>query len=587
IIHVGIASFLSLSLIPTCMMKIGGETLLERQIAILKKCGIKDIVVVVGKEGNCWNQRNRNLIRKLTKNVIVNPINLETPSSSSLFLALNYFEPSPTIIMDGDTIFEKSIIKTIVNSRHKNLLLVGRGKSDIITTRILMKENKVKGIGRKIKSNDIYTGFMKVDTNLYKVLRNKLKQRKSQFREYTEVVDKNLKKYNVYGKHMESIQANIGEVLDLKPLVGGSFASTKVISKLMKKTAYVVRKEAVEGRAKLIDEIKWIRNLPNDLKPYFPEMIGYDTKSKKAWVEFQYYHLPTLRTLLVDKSLSADTALYLLKIMIDFMFSRIYNKRVSNKTKDYTQKIHLNRIKQRLLMTSQKSKILGKIINSRHIVINGKKFYNIPTIIKLIEEDKSILRKLKPSFTSMVHGDLHFDNFLVDISQMPMVKFILFDPRGIDKKYNYTYDLGKLWHSFNSKYDLIHEGQFKLGYKFNRGDFIADMSFTDKRLFSVYSKIKDEFPKILNSIPEIKKDKNWLMRTKFSEMSHLCSVMPFHIKYDEKERLAIALYLVGVKLANDFVFEYCRDIAKSEAFSTLYANINTIQDYIKAKKLFE
>ena len=76
------------------------------------------------------------------------------------------------------------------------------------------------------------------------------------------------------------------------------------------------------------------------------------------------------------------------------------------------------------------------------------------------------------------------------------------------------------------------------------------------------------------------------MRTLFAEVGHLCSVVPFHIQGDEKEELAIALYLTGVKLLNDFMFNYAKNNFRKEIFRVRYANINTIKDFIQAKKLF-
>ena len=43
--------------IPTCLMEVGGESLLQRQINILKQYDIEEIVVIVGEEGDCWNEK--------------------------------------------------------------------------------------------------------------------------------------------------------------------------------------------------------------------------------------------------------------------------------------------------------------------------------------------------------------------------------------------------------------------------------------------------------------------------------------------------------------------------------------------------
>ena len=58
-----------------------------------------------------------------------------------------------------------------------------------------------------------------------------------------------------------------------------------------------------------------------------------------------------------------------------------------------------------------------------------------------------------PKSLYQIHGDLHFQNILVGDSSK---NFILADPRGDKEGSDIFYDMGKLWHSFNGKYDLIH-----------------------------------------------------------------------------------------------------------------------------------
>lgn len=574
--------------VPTCLMKIGKESLLRRQIKILKQCGVNEIVVIVGQKGNCWNEKIRKKIRKIIKNTIVNPINASTPSTSSLALGLSFFNPGKTIVIDGDTVFEKNVISAMVKSSKSNIVLVEKATTGIKGTFVSSRKGKVTGIGRSVKSKEIYAGLMKIDRKLYQKLSDILSRKSNLKIDYSRMLNQNLKSHPIYSMTIENVAAEAGEIFDFKPLTGGSFAYTKVINKMVDKPSRIVRKEASgEGRQKLKEEIKWIRGLPSDIKPYFPEILDYSIKGRKVWFEMRYYNLPTLRELLVNSTIGTKEALYLLNMMIKFMFSKVYSRKISKNTNDYAKSIHIDRIKDRFAFLSKKSKLMKEIISAEYIIMNGKRFYNIPTVLSWIENDEETLNRLEPPFVCMVHGDLHFDNFLVDRKDAKKPKFKLFDPRGLDNKYNYTYDLGKLWHSFHSKYDILHEGLFKIKYKFKNKNFVAKMEITDKKLLKTFRKINNGFKNVLKDIPVLKKDKNWLMRTYFSEVGHLCSVMPFHMKFDERERLAVALYLTGVKLINDFVFKYCKRKYKRKVLLTRYANINTIKDYIRAKEFFE
>ena len=70
--------------------------------------------------------------------------------------------------------------------------------------------------------------------------------------------------------------------------------------------------------------------------------------------------------------------------------------------------------------------------------------------------------------------------------------------------------------------------------------------------------------------PEAKKEKDIIIRSLFSEAMHFCSVLPFHLAYDGKEEIGLALYLVGTMLLNN-IYPFDGDL--------LY-NINNLEDYL-------
>jgi len=92
-------------------------------------------------------------------------------------------------------------------------------------------------------------------------------------------------------------------------------------------------------------------------------------------------------------------------------------------------------------------------------MLNGQLYWNAPAMIAYMQAspDFNQLIALK-HVSSYVHGDLHFENILIDPKAQ---KFKLVDPRG----YRYCdvyYDFGKLSHSLNGKYDFLHEDKFEL-----------------------------------------------------------------------------------------------------------------------------
>jgi hypothetical protein len=152
----------------------------------------------------------------------------------------------------------------------------------------------------------------------------------------------------------------------------------------------------------------------------------------------------------------------------------------------------------------------------------------------------------------MIHGDLHFQNMLVDEE---LDGFILADPRGELEGGDIYYDLGKLWHSVNGKYDLIHTDiastQLHIGLDKNIN---LKVDFGPKYLIESYDRIKIGLEKIITKYP-IAQDPNHLTKIKLSEFMHFSSLMYFHLKNDSEEARALTIYaqaiLLGKKLLDE------------------------------------
>ena len=88
--------------VPKCLVELAGQTILERQWQVLKKCGINDITVVIGQDG-VWNKDSPHKVRDLVgdASVITNLESLSTSSVASLYLALEKVSGN-TIVLYGD-----------------------------------------------------------------------------------------------------------------------------------------------------------------------------------------------------------------------------------------------------------------------------------------------------------------------------------------------------------------------------------------------------------------------------------------------------------------------------------------------------
>lgn len=129
---------------------------------------------------------------------------------------------------------------------------------------------------------------------------------------------------------------------------------------------------------------------------------------------------------------------------------------------------------------------------NKPFLVNGIKYISLNQIME-------ILRKVIPerlynidSF-QIIHGDLCFANIMIDDNQN-FVKLI--DPRGRFGKFDiygdYRYDLAKLWHSVDGKYDFIIKDMFAIDFDTDLG-IINYSIFKQKQNFDMYQCLLDSF----------------------------------------------------------------------------------------------
>jgi len=104
---------------PKCLLRLGGASLIERQIDTLRRAGIDDIVVVVG----CGADRvRRECGRGAT--YIENARFAQTNSLYSLWLARHLLLDG-FVVMNCDVLFHPQMLTDLITARHANALLVG------------------------------------------------------------------------------------------------------------------------------------------------------------------------------------------------------------------------------------------------------------------------------------------------------------------------------------------------------------------------------------------------------------------------------------------------------------------------------
>ena len=315
-----------------------------------------------------------------------------------------------------------------------------------------------------------------------------------------------------------------------------------------------IHKETSSNSEDLIKEIEYLLNLPADIKEFFPEVIKSNVSKLPVFYDMPFYKYTSLRSNLINNVLDGGQTLQIIEKIAKFTFHKLYTKNISNVDVNFLNRLHFNRIYGRLNTIHKKSKIFNRIVTAKAISVNGEIIPNILVNLSSLNEDKNFGKFMNPKYTSMIHGDFHFDNILVNPDNG---EFILLDPRGESSSYDWTYDYGKLWSSFNGRYDLIHEKLFDL--ETNLKKEIPEFIFNFKEHSSVsdYDEIKEKISDLIEPfIYEYGDFRDWLLRVKFVEAFHFCALAPFHLENDGKEKRALAKYITGAKLLRESLREY-------------------------------
>jgi len=534
-------------MLPQCFLPLYNRmTVLDRQISLLNINGFsnEDICVMFGCDG-IWNTDS---VRKRVDHIqTIKLFSHKNDMLNANMFASDFFENTELLIIDGNLVFDLAIISRLKRFRKSNALVVrDLLKSDENDRTLKIENNKIIAVEYADLMDFPWVasvGIVRLSSDAVSKLRKVVISPISLMDAIDEILDDcEITPINyedlLYGK------LNGGHSNEL---TGGSYS--KINYRLV-----VKKEDEGAGREKLINEIKWLKNLPSSLQPYFSEVLEYDISSQKVYYNVPYYGSRNLREHIFTGHFDANAAVSFLENLLDWMFQNVYSIKVSDAPSNWIMEKHINRVLDRLIEISEKSELLEKLVNCDRITINGVEYKNIKEIYTKIRDNVSFLEIVNPHDLVMIHGDLHFQNIL--IYSGTDTGFMLVDPRGELLGSDIYYDMGKLWHSFHGKYDFIHTDQFKLSLSFENEIPEANFKITNSFIEAVYDEIYVKFLHMITKYDVIRKDPNWEMKAMFAEASHFCSVSTFHIGKTKTSDRSVVLYLTGVKLINEFYDKY-------------------------------
>ncbi|MGK4008603.1 hypothetical protein WMF31_38705 [Sorangium sp. So ce1036] len=337
-------------------------------------------------------------------------------------------------------------------------------------------------------------------------------------------------------------------------LGGGSFARSRVVS-TFRKTA------SGHGRQKLLDEIGFLKRVPEPLRALYPQVLRDGEDEAGVFMEQEFINWPTVRAHLLYRSTDPAEIVNRLRGLLHTLNEHSYQRDTERAPDDYLDKMHFGRVWKRLELTRELSPIFAPIIEAQEIVVNGRAHKNIPQLLREMEESSSLRSFALPAQVGpFVHGDLHFENILFD-PETTRAKLV--DPRGYPLCDIY-YDLGKISHSTNGRYDFLHEGQFSLDWHQEGSRVSARLDFPKTPQIRTYDAINRHLHVWCH---ELTGDDMAAGRMLFNEAMHFCADMPFHIVGDGREARALAIYFMGVELINDFMMYWGHGLERGRLLS--------------------
>lgn len=212
---------------------------------------------------------------------------------------------------------------------------------------------------------------------------------------------------------------------------------------------------------KFINEINYIRLLPNDLAIYFPRLVDFSVLRDNPWVELEFYGYPTLAELFLYHDLDPAAWRQIFE-HLHTVLARDFGRHVHPIDRADVRAMYIGKIDDRLGDLRSEPR-LGKLIDEPYLTVNGKRLANLGALHGWFEVE--VDRLCDSTAGTVIHGDFCLSNILYDL-RTSICRFI--DPRGSFGTPgiggDIRYDVAKLWHSVHGHYDLIVNDLFDIQY---------------------------------------------------------------------------------------------------------------------------
>ena len=522
--------------IPSGLIPLHGKPVIFRIIDKLLKEGFKKISITTGFK--------KEILEKIISEQYSDQIKLnfittdfEKPPGNSILTAIEKMQEQQLLVILGDTLVENEFSNLIQNNNDFVLIsenfetpanwcivTLKDGKLDLIFDK---KKNLEKTNEQYALVGVYYFGDLKSLKHVYV---------KFNGQERIEISDL-IKKY----KEQKIISTEVCKQWYDAGHVENYFVSKQMLLKAryfnslrFDRSSEIVTKTS-ENILKLIDEIEWYKQIPNDLSKLIPKIKEFD-QSKKPFLKLEYIKHPTLAELWLYGDFSSKLWIEILKKLFEILnqFKKYPAKLVP--PSDY-HFIYKTKTEDRIQELTNSNESFRHILASDVLFINGKKYRNW-LVIK--EEIELKVRDLyHDEDNCLIHGDLCFSNIFCDFKNK---NFKLIDPRGkwgSDMHGDVKYDVAKIRHSIVDGFDTITNGLYSASL--SESNHIAMKIFKPKN-----------HQEICMHLDNLIQNKWNLNEIKLIEGLLFISMLPLHKDHFERQ---LAFYSIGIQLLNEVLDE--------------------------------
>ena len=300
-----------------------------------------------------------------------------------------------------------------------------------------------------------------------------------------------------------------------------------------------ILKKRSENKEKLVNEIRWYLRIPNKLQYLLPRVYDYSLDLTDPYVSMEYYGYHTLHESLVfgDLPLVKWQAIFqkLLFAINDMGKFTVTGERIQFEAA--LRDIYLQKTFDRLDMMRNEPDFHSFFENT--ITINGTEYRSLNEYIKMLPQliEKLVVDTFTGQF-NIIHGDLCFANILIE-DTYDFIRVI--DPRGkfgtFDIYGDARYELAKLMHTLEGKYDFIIEDMFDIDVIGNTIEY-----HVHKQIDNITNVFLDVFRESIDNIQAVR----------LIEATLFLSMIPLHSDYKQRQ---FAMLATGVMLLEQVIRE--------------------------------